>query len=122
MLPSEDASGLANIENSLYKDNLKAPNWIYGNITEEQYKQYLFKITTQYNLTSCPLETPFINVEDGSCFACDGTYSLGERKCVACPEGQHYDSKSNQCIDNPPECADNEKWNAELSKCEEVIC
>ena len=55
VLPEEDASGLTNIANSLLKDNLKATNWVYGNITESQYKQYLFKIATQYNLTSCPL-------------------------------------------------------------------
>lgn len=30
----EDPAGLVNLANSLYKDNLKAPNWIYGNITE----------------------------------------------------------------------------------------
>lgn len=29
----ENPTGLINLSDSLYKDNLKAPNWIYGNVT-----------------------------------------------------------------------------------------
>ena len=32
-VPEENATGLVNLANSLYKDNLKATNWEYGNIT-----------------------------------------------------------------------------------------
>ena len=32
-IASEQASGLVDLNNRLFKDNLKAPNWIYGNIT-----------------------------------------------------------------------------------------
>jgi len=31
---NEEPTGLVNIAYSIYKDNLKAPNWVYGNITE----------------------------------------------------------------------------------------
>lgn len=33
VIPPEEALGLVDLNNRLYKDNLKAPNWIYGNIT-----------------------------------------------------------------------------------------
>jgi hypothetical protein len=73
----EDPSGLVNLANSLYKDNLKAPNWIYGNITEADYRLYLFSLSTQYNLTSCPLATPYVDISSKRCYACAGTYSVG---------------------------------------------
>jgi hypothetical protein len=57
----EQPVGLVNLASTLYKDNLKATNWIYGNTTEQDYKKYLFQISTQYNLTSCPLAYPYVN-------------------------------------------------------------
>lgn len=38
----EEATGLVDLNDRLYKDNLMAPNWIYGNITEEQYRLMVF--------------------------------------------------------------------------------
>ncbi len=35
-------TGIVDLSNSLYKDNLKAKNWYYGSITEEQYKLRMF--------------------------------------------------------------------------------
>lgn len=51
----QQASGLVDLNNRLYKDNLKAPNWIYGNITEEQYRLIVFSETTKFNMTTCPI-------------------------------------------------------------------
>lgn len=34
VITAESATGLVDLNDRLYKDNLKAPNWIYGNITE----------------------------------------------------------------------------------------
>ena len=41
-ITDEKATGLVDLNDRLYKDNLKAPNWVYGNITEEQYRLIVF--------------------------------------------------------------------------------
>jgi len=33
VIDPEQATGLVDLSDRLFKDNLKAPNWIYGNIT-----------------------------------------------------------------------------------------
>ncbi len=33
IITTEDATGLVDLNDRLFKDNLKAPNWVYGNIT-----------------------------------------------------------------------------------------
>ena len=53
--------GIANVTNYVNISNLSVDNWIYGNTTEQDYKKYLFQISTQYNLTSCPLAYPYVN-------------------------------------------------------------
>lgn len=80
----ENASGLVNLADSLYKDNLKATNWVYGNVTEAQYKFYLFSISSKYNLTSCPLDKPYVSYDEKSCIACEGIYQVGQRTCIRC--------------------------------------
>lgn len=84
VIPEENPTGLVNLAESLYKDNLKATNWVYGNVTEQEYKFYLFSISSKYNLTSCPIETPYVSYDEKSCIACAGTYYVGQRKCVGC--------------------------------------
>ncbi len=34
VIGDEKASGLVDLNDRLYKDNLQAPNWVYGNVTE----------------------------------------------------------------------------------------
>lgn len=58
-LPLQNATGMVNLNESLYKDNLDAPNWYYGNINKTQYKLKTFEQASKYNLTSCPLSIPF---------------------------------------------------------------
>jgi hypothetical protein len=41
-IEDETAKGLVDLNDRLYKDNLQAPNWIYGNITEQQYRLIVF--------------------------------------------------------------------------------
>ena len=93
----ENSSGLVNLADSLYKDNLKATNWVYGNITEQDYRMYLFSLTAQYNLTSCPISRPYVDVTQKSCIACYGVYNVGERKCYLCPDNQHYNTTTSLC-------------------------
>lgn len=131
---NQNATGMVDLSKSLYKDNLKAPNWVYGNITEAQYKYYLFSKSAQYNLTSCPLATPYVSVDEKSCIKCAGTYKIGERECVTCPDGQHYvestakceatavcsngtvlNQTTNQCV--TANCPEGETYNQTANKC-----
>jgi hypothetical protein len=78
-IAQEQATGLVDLNDRLLKDNLKAPNWVYGNITEEQYRLMVFAETTKFNMTTCPIETPFANKVNNTCFSCpEGSiFSLG---------------------------------------------
>ena len=66
-LPEEEATGLVNLADSTYKDNLKAPNWDVGDMTQEEYRKLVFEMTTQFNQTSCPIDYPFVNAEGDGC-------------------------------------------------------
>lgn len=70
IITPEGATGLVDLNDRLFKDNLKAPNWIYGNITEEQYRLLVFTETTKFNMTTCPLTSPFANKFNNTCFSC----------------------------------------------------
>ena len=78
-LQAQQPSGLVNLGLSQYKDNLLAKNWIYGNITAAQYKAQVFAATIKYNLTSCPINNPYVNPVTNLCFQCPTgmNYSLG---------------------------------------------
>lgn len=82
-LPPQTAKGLVDLSQSKYKNNLQASNWIYGNITEEQYRLQVFAQSIKYNLTSCPIKTPYVNEKTSECFDCprDSTYNLGKKTC-----------------------------------------
>lgn len=108
--------------NSLYKDNLKATNWIYGNITQDQYRMYLFTLSTQYNLTSCPLYAPYVDNSSKRCYACGGSYNIGEKKCYPCPTGQHYNSTTSNCQQNPKACPAGTTLNQSTNKCDPIKC
>ena len=58
------------MNSSYFKNNLKAENWYYGSTTASDFKIYMFKRSASYNLTSCPLATPFVNDHDQVCFNC----------------------------------------------------
>lgn len=84
-LPKQQAVGLVNLAKSIYKDNLKATNWNYGSMTTWDFKKMVFKSTTQYNQTSCPLATPYVSSDGKSCMQCLGTFMLDTRTCKPCP-------------------------------------
>jgi len=56
----ENVVGTVNLNMSYYKPNLIAKNWYYGSTTASDYKIYLFKRGSTFNLTTCPLNTPFV--------------------------------------------------------------
>ena len=78
-LPPQTATGLVDLSQSMYKNNLNAPNWVYGNTTEQQYRLQVFATSIKYNLTSCPLSEPYVNSQTLQCFDCpvDANFSLG---------------------------------------------
>ena len=95
----ETPTGLVNVNMSYYKNNLNAPNWFYGNIKEQDYKYKIFSRATKYNLTNCPIETPYVLEENNICFPCDpkGAYNLGTKKCVNCAKGEHFNRTEKKC-------------------------
>lgn len=80
----------------MYKNNLNAPNWVYGNTTQQQYRLQIFATSIKYNLTSCPLSEPFVNSQTLLCFDCpnDANFSLGENICI-CPKDLVYNQTIN---------------------------
>lgn len=57
---NETAQGVVNLNRSYYKPNFKAANWYYGSIAKSDYKILMFKRSSSFNLTNCPIETPFV--------------------------------------------------------------
>jgi len=66
----EKARGIVNLNSSYFKPNLNAKNWYYGSTTASDYKIYIFKRSSSYNLTNCPLSIPFVKDEEQVCFDC----------------------------------------------------
>jgi hypothetical protein len=54
------AVGLVEVSKSYLKNNLDARNWYYGSTTKSDYKIKIFKKSASFNLTSCPLQKPFV--------------------------------------------------------------
>jgi|JI6StandDraft_1071083.scaffolds.fasta_scaffold14638_5 hypothetical protein len=69
--------------------NLKAPNWIYGGFTNEEFKLQTFRtLTSGNNIVKCQLEVPFYNGE--RCITCTGNapyFNIKSKKCESCPDG-----------------------------------
>lgn len=83
----ENATGLVNLQGTIYKDNLNAKNWYYGDITQKDYTLQRFQYSTKYNLTSCPLDRPYADLTENKCGNCPNPkqyFNLGSRKCVSC--------------------------------------
>lgn len=101
-LPQEQAVGLVNVANSIYKDNLKALNWDYGSMDPQDFKRIIFELTTQYNRTSCPITTPYVTSDGQNCFQCYGVFMLDTRKCEPCSNNQAYNVTLGKCGPKPP--------------------
>ena len=98
----ENATGMIDLRGQLYKDNLKAENWFYGDITKKEYLLQRFEWTTKYNLTSCPIEQPYVDLLNNTCFNClNGHFNLGTRKCFDCKPNEFFDAEEIKCISCP---------------------
>lgn len=91
-------------------------------MTEQDYRLKMFSLSTQYNLTSCPIQTPYVDMTQKACIACFGVYNLGERVCYPCQNNTHYDTITAKCVSNPPTCAAGTQYNATSQKCENIVC
>ena len=80
MASGQKAVGMVNLNLSYFKSNLNAKNWYYGSTTASDYKIYIFKLSSTYNLTNCPIETPYVKESEQICFNCpEGSiYNLGK--------------------------------------------
>lgn len=96
----EKPSGNVSLDEHVYKSNLNVKNWFYGSSSQDKYKMDLFEITSNYNLTTCPRETPFTVNFSKTCFDCPkGMFNLGEQKCIFCEEGKFVNYTTGQCQD-----------------------
>jgi hypothetical protein len=95
----ESALGMVNLNLSFFRSNLAAPNWYYGSTTASDYKIYLFRRSTTYNLTSCPLSRPFVQDSEQICYNCPagGLFNLGSQKCDTCPSDAILNVKTGAC-------------------------
>jgi hypothetical protein len=106
----------------LYKDNLAAKNWKYGSTTAEKYRLDVFSNSIKYNLTTCALQTPFVNKGKDNCFDCPPglTFNLGTRLCEGCPAGYDYSESVNACVNGKEEvCENGMVYNYTTQTCEE---
>jgi hypothetical protein len=83
--------------------NTAAPNWVYGNTTEQQYNLEKFAIASKNNITKCPLEKPFAKsaVECVDCTGSDNLWDLGRLQCTSCQPGYVYDAGIRSCVERP---------------------
>jgi len=105
------------LNNTLYKDNLKVNNWYYGSITAEEYRLKQFELSTKFNVSTCPFDKPFANQQLNRCERChprQAIFNLGTRSCywcgglaflnlttslcVQCPSNQYYNTTSQSCV------------------------
>ncbi len=82
----------------------------------------MFNRTSQYNLTSCPIDYPYVNYDQNNCMSCDGIFSLDTRKCQPCPSGQHYNLTLKKCVSSSIVCEPGTKLNPKTFVCEPILC
>jgi hypothetical protein len=77
---------------------------------------YRFSNAIKYNLTSCPLQQPFVNYLTGDCFDCPTglKFNLGTKLCEGCPNGQQYNLTDNDCESI---CNSTQIFNSTTQKC-----
>jgi hypothetical protein len=96
---SEKPVGMVNINNSYFKNNLKAQNWYYGSTTASDYKLDIFKRSITYNLTNCPIEIPYVDIDQQHCLNCPegGMFNLGAQKCDICKPDEILNVQRGSC-------------------------
>lgn len=95
---SQVASGTADIGRSQYQTNLRAKNWIYDGMTKAELRLRYFSRAASWNVTNCPLATPFASA--GECINCQGRtpyWSMRLERCVGCPKNGYFNATSRTC-------------------------
>jgi|JI6StandDraft_1071083.scaffolds.fasta_scaffold13274_5 hypothetical protein len=98
---------MIDINRSIPVANLAATNWIYGNVTSNEYKYMMFALASKFNISKCKIDKPFA-VNRESCVKCPKErplFNLGKGECVPCPSGHYFSRKRLNCtkgIDNEP--------------------
>lgn len=94
----EQASGNVDIGGNQYQTNIKAKNWIYDGMTAAELRLRYFSRSASWNVTNCPIETPFASA--GVCIDCTGRapyWSMRLERCVGCPKQSYYNATSRSC-------------------------
>jgi hypothetical protein len=92
--PLADTTGFVNIT------NLDANNWIMGNMTQDEYDAKRFAISSQHNITLCPLSAPYVLKGTTTCQQCPAKtpiFVLANDTCIGCSAGEFFNNKTNQC-------------------------
>ena len=86
-------------EKLYYKNNLDVSNWFYGSTNQVKYKAYLLKKSANFNLTTCPINKPFVRDDEQKCFNCPpgSIYNLGAEKCDTCPVNKMLNVANGHC-------------------------
>jgi hypothetical protein len=74
---------------STINSNLLAKNWIYGSLSDNDFKLQRFRsITSGRNIVKCQLDVPFFDGE--KCINCVGNtpyFNIQTKRCDNCPSG-----------------------------------
>jgi hypothetical protein len=107
----------------LFRDNLaENSQWIYGNITEKQYRDNLTEREKSGKMAACPSTLPFVNVTLNECFVCPKDkpiFDLGKRTCVEGCEAKKLvlNVTTHECSHNLT-CATGMVFNHQTLKCQ----
>jgi hypothetical protein len=74
---------------SSVNSNLLAKNWIYGSLSNNDFKLQMFRnITSGRNIVKCQMDVPFFDGE--KCINCTGNnpyFNIQTKKCENCSSG-----------------------------------
>lgn len=107
----------------LFRDNLaETSQWIYGNITEKEYRDNLTKRAEAGKMATCTASLPFVNISNNECFKCPTDkpiFDLGKRVCVEQCEKQSLilNTTTHQCTHNHT-CQTGMVFNNKTKKCQ----
>lgn len=111
---------MANIINYTNVININSENWIYGDLTETELSLKLFNYMLENNVTSCPIDQPFILVNTSECMNCGNDtpiFDVSKEICVSCPNDTSFNSSLHKCEKEEIQCEVGQVYNEETQSC-----
>lgn len=69
-------------------------------MTQDEYDAKRFAISSQHNITLCPLSAPYVLKGTTTCQQCPAKtpiFVLANDTCIGCSAGEFFNNKTNQC-------------------------